>query len=356
MAGKCYIRNGFFNGQSLSNDMATHTGAELLAELLGSDTSQASLLLDRFAGGMAATLLGSGRLALEGLGTFSVAHDHAARETTGRGAVFNPPKERIVFDPRLPARGDASRIAVERLGMSDGEAVAFAKAMSSVFGRYRAKGGDVELRGFGLLSASRSVWTFTPDKGLEELLNSLYEGLKGIEMPDRAAVVPARGGRSFLKPAGIAVALAMLGIAGFFVIRQLPLEGSGKPDPVVVQRTTAPAPPDEGMPPSPAVAPVSAALPDSVVLGKGRYTVIAATFTSLKTSREEARRLSGLGHRIMIWPVHSDGHRYFRLVEGDFAGFREAHDSLKSMPAGLSKNVYIQQAYKNVVIYGEQGL
>ncbi|NTV02961.1 MAG: SPOR domain-containing protein [Chlorobiaceae bacterium] len=330
--------------------MSIQNGAELLAERLGTDIPQAALLLDRFAAGMAAALLGTGALSIEGVGSFSVVHDHAASSAAGKGAMFMPPKNRISFDPRIPSRGGSTRIAVERLGMEPGEAQGFAKAIASVCGQLRKRGGEFELRGFGRLSADGGKWGFRGDPGLEELLNGLYEGLKGIEMPDRSALdAPAAQGR-FMKPAAIGMAAILLCAGAYFASTRLPSSIGGSPTPQAVAGSVAlarhaPAPP----------AP-TAASPDSLVLGKGRYTVIAATFSSLKTAREEAKRLSGLGHRIMIWPVRSEGHRYYRLVTGDFTGFGEARDSLRNMPAGLSKNVYIQQAYKNVVIYGEHGL
>jgi nucleoid DNA-binding protein len=334
--------------------MSSQTGAELLAERLGTDTQQASLLLDRFAAGMAAVLLGGGRLVVDGLGTFSVVHDHAARSTTGNGAVFMPPKERIAFDPHRTSLGDSSRIAVERLGMGAGEAAGFAKALAGMFGQLRSKNTGFEMRGFGNLSVEKGTWTFSADVSLEELLNGLYEGLKGIEMPGRSAKSSPKGGSGVLKPAVIGIAVILLGVGGYFASDLIPSSGGGThvpvPSPSVVKVPTSVAR-TEAAPPSPAKA-----QPDSVLLGKGRYTVITATFTSLNTAREEARRLTGLGHRIMIWPVRSESRRYYRLVTGDFPGHREARDSLRKMPAGLSKNVYIQEANKNVFIYGEQGL
>lgn len=331
-------------------EMPTQTGAELLAERLGTDAAQASNLLGRFAAGLAAALLGGARIGVGGLGSFSVVHDHAARSTSGSGTVFMPPKERIAFDPRPVASGDAARIARERLGMEAGEADGFARALAEVLGRLRTEGAPFELPGFGNLAAKGGNWEFTPDAALEELLNGLYEGLQGIGMPDRTAPAPEPRSAGLLKPVGIGLALLLLGAGGYFAIGRMDTGTAVPPSPSSDTRaaTTAAA----GKP----AAPAAASSPDSLVLAKGHYTVIAATFSSLKSARGEASRLSALGHRIMLWPVRSDGQRYYRLVTGDFAGIPEAQDSLRRMPAGLSKNAYIQQAYKNVVIYGEQGL
>ena len=335
--------------------MASQTGAELLAERLGTDSTQALLLLDRFAAGMAATLLGSGRLVVDGLGTFSVAHDNATRSATGNGAVFMPPKERIVFDPNRTSLGDSSQIALERLGMEAGEATGFAKAIAGMFAKLRSQGAGLELRGFGSLSAEKGTWSFRADAVLDELVNGLYEGLQGIEMPNRSAKASPKGG-GILKPALIGMVVILLGVGGYYAFELLPSSGGGTPAPA-----HAPAPSAASAPTAPAQVDAAPASPakaqaDSLILGKGRYTVIAATFSSLKAARGEASRLSGFGHRIMLWPVRSEGQHYYRLVTGDFTGLAEAKDSLRRMPAGLSKNAYIQQANKNVVIYGEQGL
>jgi nucleoid DNA-binding protein len=328
--------------------MASQTGAEMLAKRLGTEREDALRLLDRFAGAMSAELLGSGRLVVDGLGTFSVVHDHAAREATGTGAMFMPPKNRIAFDPRLTSKGDASRIAAERLSMEAGEAKALAKAVAEVFGELRTRSADLELVGFGSFSDQGGNWLFRPDDQLGELLNSVYEGLKGIRMNDGLSA-PAAGGMNYLKPAGIAAVLLLLGSGLYLALRQVPLGGAGSRAASVLSVPSAAAIP-------PSALPAKAAGPDSVMLGKGRFTVIAATFSSPKAASAEARRLTGLGHRIMIWPVHDGGRRYYRLVTGDFQGYREARDSLRGMPPGLSKNVYIQQALKNVFIYGENAL
>jgi nucleoid DNA-binding protein len=355
----CYIRSWFFNVSPFRKSMAIQTGAEMLAELLGKEREQVSRLLDQLSGSMAAELLGSGRLAIEGLGTFSVVHDHAVRETTEKGQVFMPPKNRIAFDPRLPARGDISRIAAGRLGMEAGESADLVKALSAMFGELRKRQVDLELRGFGSFTMSDGRYCFLPDPGFEGLLNSAYEGLEGIAMPEGAGKAP--GGSPKLKPLLIAVAAILLIFVGYVSLRPL-LSGDGARQPV--QKGPSPAyftiteieSPEAAPSPSIVTSVPNEAVPDSLVLSKGRFTVVAATFYSAKVAQDEARRLSAPGRRIMIWKVHSGGQFFYRLVTGDYATGQEARDSLRTMRRGLSKNVYIQQASKNVVLYGENGL
>ncbi len=340
--------------------MAIQTGAEMLAERLGKDKEQASRLLDQLSGSMAAELLGSGRLAVEGLGTFTVVHDHASRETTERGSVFMPPKNRIVFDPRPSARGDLSKIATGRLGMDAGEAAGLAKAMATVFGELLKRQADLELRGFGSFSILDGRYGFRPDPGLDELLNSVYEGLEGIAMPEGAPKAP--GGIRHLKEAVLALAAMLLCFAGYVALRPVLFDDGERrpkhdcPAPRPYFTITEIASPDSAASPSLAAPVAKAARPDSLILSNGRFTVVAATFSSAKVAREEAVRLSTPDRRIMIWKVRSGGQLFYRLVTGDYATDQEARDSLRVMRRGLSKNVYIQQASKNVVLYGENGL
>jgi len=335
--------------------MANQTGAGMLAERLGIDSEQAAGLLDRFAGGLAAELLGTGRLSVEGLGAFSVVHDQAERTTSGQGAVFMPPKNRIVFDSRSPSKGDLSRISMERLGMDAVEARGFATALVATFGQLRKQPGEFELRGFGIFSTVDGQYGFRADPGLDGLINSVYEGLKSISMPDRTAS-PDREGNGRLKTVGITALLLLLCVGAYVALRpMLPGVSSPVPAPELTARAPASSPEPAG-PEVGSAASSKSATPDSLILEKGRYTVIAATFSTARVARDEARRLAGLGHRIMIWPVHDGGRILYRLVSGDFATPGEARDSLRAMPAGLTKNVYIHQAPKTVVIYGEKGL
>jgi nucleoid DNA-binding protein len=355
----CYIRCWFFNVSSFRKSMAIQTGAEMLAELLGKDNEQASRLLDQFSGSMAAELLGSGRLAIEGLGTFSVVHDHAVRESTESGPVFMPPKNKIAFDPKSPARGDLTKLAVGRLGMEDGESADLARALAVLFKELLKRQSDLELRGFGSFAMLDGRYGFRPDPGFEGLLNSAYEGLEGIAMPEGAVkasrVVP------YLKPLLLAVTAILLIFVGYLSLRpllsddvDLQPDQAGTPRPYFTITEIEPA--EAATSPSP-VAPVQKeAGPDSLMLSKGRFTVVAATFYSEKVAMEEARRLSAPGRRIMIWKVHSGGQFFYRLVTGDYATNSEARDSLRTIRRGLPKNVYIQQASKNVVLYGENGL
>jgi len=338
------------------------------------DEEQALLQqLDRFSGALVAELLDAGAVAVDGLGMFSIVHEHAAREMTESGSRFLPPRKRVVFDPIPGGKGDSARIAAERLDMKADDALQLTKALSGLFERSRKKSLDLKLRGFGSFSKVEGLYVFQPDPSVVELLNSAYDGLKTIDIQDskeiqerKAAPVPGAGsGGQFKKAAAVVTASVLLAAGGYLVSRQISpdsiiaLTGSKTPTPAtktLVTPSTTDKVPDQVSVIAVPDRNAGSAVPDSVVLAKGRFTVVTATFSSMKTVRQEIGRLSGLGHRIMVWPVKAAGKQSYRLVTGDFESHRAALDSVKTMPQGLSKNIYIQQAPKNVVLYGEKGL
>ncbi|NTW51758.1 MAG: HU family DNA-binding protein [Chlorobiaceae bacterium] len=324
------------------------------------DKQQVIQELDRFSGALAGELIAKGRVVVDGLGTFSVIHEHAKRESTGAGSRFLPPRNRVTFEPRPASGGDTARLAVERLDMTTAQAAQLSHALTGMFQSSRKQSLEINLRGFGSFSMVDGLYGFQPEPSLEELLNSAYDGLKTIDIQERPADAPIQvpvktgGGGAFNKVAAVLVAGVLLGGGGYFVVRQVSLDNM-----VASSGRKALSPSHEDAKVSAPPLPVKSGAPasqDSVTLVKGRFTVVASTFTSLKTVHQEMQRLSELGHRVMVWPVADKGRHYYRLVIGDFETHLSALDSLKTMPKGLTKNIYIQQAPKNVVLYGEKGL
>jgi nucleoid DNA-binding protein len=339
--------------------MAAETAIETLARLLGASRDEAEQQLDRFAGGMTAELLERKRLSIDGLGLFSVVHQQAVREKTSSGTRYLPPGNRVVFDARKERAGDAERVATGRLEMEAHDARRFVKALVDMFEAVKSGSGRLELRGFGSFTMVSGQFHFQPEASLEALLNIAYDGLKEIVIPESRSAMEAKPLSD--EPEGINkvvvfVATVSLLACGWFLYRQFSpgvfesLSGSRSP----VTDTPAPVALNASLPS--AVPETGSAAPDSLMLQKGRYTVVAATFSSMKGARGEMLRLSERGLRVWFWPVRDDGKRYYRLVLGDFETWQAALDSMKAMPRGLSRNFYIQQASKNVVLYGEQGL
>ncbi|ACF10798.1 Sporulation domain protein [Chlorobaculum parvum NCIB 8327] len=334
--------------------MADQTAPDILARLLDIQPDEAQRLLDRFAGGMTAELLDRSRLSVDGLGSFSVVHEQPVRESGTDGTRYLPPRNRVEFTPRAKGSGDTASIASARLDMESSEARRFAQALATTFGKLLANAGGFELRGFGSFTTVSGKFQLQPDSSLEALLNSAYEGLKTIVIPDRSDGAPeskAHEGSALLKPVALTLAVLLLLVGGWFLSRNVP---SGSPEVVSASVSSTVVPVVEEK----VEAPVQVEPPesDSLLLRKGRYTVIAATFSSKSGAMQERQRLAALGHRTWFWEVTSDGRRYYRLALGDFATRSAALDSMKSMPKGLPKHSYIQQAYKNFVLYGEQEL
>jgi nucleoid DNA-binding protein len=350
------------------------------------DEDQALLeKLDRFSGALVAELLAGGPVAIDGLGTFSVVHEHAIREATEAGFRFVPPRKLVRFDFLPSGKGDSARIASERLDMKADEARQLATSFAGLFERSRKQSLELNLRGLGSFSTVEGRYGFQPEPSLMEVLNSAYEGLKTIDMPERKEDVPgsvaksednaktegnaknrgeAKRSGSFKKSAVVVMASLLLG-GGYFVVTQHSLEsiismtGRKTRSPVIsapVIPTPVTSSPARVSSPGALAPKAGSAEPDSVMLAKGRFTVVTATFSSMKSVRQEIQRLSGLGHRVRVWPVKSAGRESYRLVIGDFASHRLALDSIKTMPPGLSKNIYIQQVAKNLFLYGENGL
>lgn len=339
--------------------MAADTASDILARLLGTAPDEAQRQLDRFAGGMTAELLDRKRLTVDGLGLFSVVHEQATRQATSAGTRYLPPGDRVAFEARKDRTGDAERIATLRLGMEATEAKRFAKALGDMVDAVKKGPGRLELRGFGSFTLVSGALRFQPETSLEALLNIGYGGLKEIVIPEHSAEkqtlqVPEKPGG--LKKVALLVAAVSILACGWFLYRQFApgrfdaRSAGGAAQSGIVASVTSSAP-------SPAEAPKSgSASADSIMLQKGRFTVIVATYNTQKVARQEMARLSGGGRMVMIWPVKSGGVRYYRLVTGDFESRPAALDSMKAMPKEVARNGYIQQAQKNVVLYGEQGL
>jgi nucleoid DNA-binding protein len=340
--------------------MAADTASDILALLLGIAPDEAQRQLDRFAGGMTAELLDRKRLTVDGLGLFSVVHEQATRQTTASGTRYQPPGDRVAFEARKDRTGDAERIATLRLGMEASEARRFAKALGEMFATVKKEPGRLELRGFGSFTLVSGALRFQPEASLKTLLNIGYGDLKEIVIPERAAeskeALQSRADSGGMKKVALVAAIIAMLACGWFLFRQFAPGGFELPKAESVAETSAPVSVASNAPPPSEAPEVAPASPDSLILGKGRFTVVVATFNTRKVAEQEMARLSEPGRRIMIWPVKSGGVRYYRLVTGDFETRPAALDSMKSMPKEVARNGYIQQAPKNVVLYGEQGL
>jgi len=279
--------------------MADQTAPDILAGLLDIQPDEAQRLLDRFAGGMTAELLDRNRLSVDGLGSFSVVHEQPVRESGADGTRYLPPRNRVEFTPRPKGSGDTAPIASARLNMESSEARRFAQALSGMFRQLRDEKSEFELRGFGSFSIESGKYRFEPDPSLEALLNTGYDGLKTIVIPERNDNTPeikAHKGSLPLKPVALTLAVLLLLVGGWFLYRNVP-PGSPEVVSASVSSTVVPVVEEKVETPVQVEPPES----DSLLLRKGRYTVIAATFSSKTGAMQERQRLAALGHRTWFW-------------------------------------------------------
>ena len=354
--------------------MNSQTAIDILAGRLGTDAAEAERLLDALTGSMIAELLDKGSLVVEGLGSFSIVHDHAVREHSEKGELFMPPKNRILYQSSTHGRGDTARLASERMAMDGRRAQEFAAAMRVCFSRRKTDSSDITVRGFGSFSKVDGVYGFRPEQSLDDLVNNAYDGLGAIVMP--AVQGDGRGvrgngqqawngglRRNVIRIAGAAGAVVMVSIAGVALYRTgrpLPPDNTVQGARVSVVRSSPPKalpvvePAKEAFPKVARVQKRSSA--DSVVLGKERFTVIVATYRNLVVARQEVHQLSQDGQRFWIWPVSSNGERFYRVVSGDYSSYPLAKKRMNAMPDSQTESAYIQKASKNVMLYGEKGL
>jgi nucleoid DNA-binding protein len=356
--------------------MKNQSGITILAQKLGVDDEQAGRRLDEFSGSMIAELLEKGRLDINGLGTFAIEHEPATKEKNEKGVVFLPPRNRVAYEPQTAGRDDAVRLAVQRLGMNGTNAGAFSRALAAFFTIQLQHEQELEFRGFGSFSIVEGVYGFHADPSLEDLLNNAYDELNRIVIPASSTVRPAARkikGKPVLRNA-FWYGAAALAVTGALVIAVMGIRYFNRPDTVTDTRAAAgrqgPVPMSEPSVPRQVAGTVSentqgkessgisagSAQPDSILLEKDRFTIVAATFRTKRAAVEQLNILNAQGPKFYLWTVPSGRVIYYRLAYGSYPSFQSAHDSLSAMPAALSKEAYIQKVQKNAVLYGQQSL
>ncbi|NTW68633.1 MAG: hypothetical protein HGB23_02140 [Chlorobiaceae bacterium] len=353
-----FIHRNAFSARVLKADVMTnHDFIEELAILLATDTQDVHRFLNSFSGAMVAELLEHGKLSIKGLGRFAVMPLPPVKKITVAGTIYTPPGNRLIFERELFGNDNARLIAVARVGMAPGEAERFASSLAKVFGRAFKEKRELLLNGFGRFSLEKGVYGFVADSSLEALLNREYQDLDEVVVTQSDSV-HASSHRNISPYAFLVTAVIAAGILlSVFYGRQIA--------DVVLQAVAA----EQLSPPVPSAAPVersdvsSGAAPsfqggteDSVVLEKGEFTLIVATFRSESTARKESALLRSKGIATFIWPAFAGGVKYFRLMTGKFSEREQAAVYLKGMPKKMVVSAYIQHVIKRVVLHGKKEL
>ena len=194
---------------------------------------------------------------------------------------------------------------------------------------------------------------------MEELLNREYQDLKEVILPQHEVERRERRSPGFILPLSVVVLVGLLlaivsGRLSWSTFSPSTVEPSKSVASVVVRRTSVVAPPHS----VPIVYPVTptGGVADSLVLVKGDYAIVLATFETEKRAHKELAPLRSSGINAFVWPTSMDGTKYFRVMTGRFANYSAAAERLKGMPKKMVDGAYIQQVKKTVVLHGKKGL
>ena len=332
---------------------------EELAVLLDLERPEAASLFNGFCGAMVAELLAFRKLSIKGLGSFYVTHVPASKRSNGSAIIFAPPVNKLRFESTLSG-GDASlSLAVSRLSMNQAEAARFARTLATLFSASLQQEIAIHLHGLGRFALEDGAYSFFPDRTLEELLNREYQDLKEVILPQHKEEGSERRSPGYILPLAVVVLVGLLlaivygrlSWSTFFLSTVEPAKSVA----TVVDRSVAAVAPAPSVPTAyPVKTPKGVA--DSLVLVKGDYAIVLATFETEKRAHQQIAPLRSSGIKAFVWPTSMDETKYFRLMTGRFANYAAAAERLKGLPKKMVDGAYIQQVKKTVVLHGEKGL
>jgi nucleoid DNA-binding protein len=325
--------------------MAATDCIERLAGLLVLDEGAAGSLLARFSAAMSAELLERGSVAVRGLGSFRISYSPPLREASESGWVYTAPSNAVLHSRRA-GRDQTRDLLRTRLQMDESNLKRTSRAMHKVFSGALDRNEAIILPGFGRFTAeAHGHAVFRLEPGLLQIINSDYQDLPSIGM-----ATPLKQ-RRFASVAGVAALALVCFAAVLFTVRSAMV-----PDLPGLPAGVFP-PAERQLPvPQPAPAPVSAVVPDEVLLGEGEFTIVLATFMRQRTAETEQVRLDSAGVKAVVWPARQDGRDYWRLRTGRYRFRSEAVEAMRGLPPRIAGGAYIQKVIKRVVSHGEKEL
>ena len=334
--------------------MKFQPGTDSTSSPAASSGQSAEHYLPLLSGGMRAELIGKRSVMVCGLGSFILRH-YPARRRSGKGGMeYLPPGNRVVFEAGTVSRQVFTELMLSRLPIDRAEAERLSDIFPAFFRSRLHENGAIVFPGFGRIFTENGQSRFEPDTALEDLLNSEYRNMGPIALSYSEPEMPFW--KMLLVPAAAMVVLVLVTAGLLFLsgrrnplpdaataLQQAPLRHSpdrepSLPDNSLTKRAGTPAP------------------ETGVLLEKGEYTVVLATFLSKRTAEKELAGYTVPGTRVFIWPVTGRGKNYYRLAAGRFAGSGEALAWKDSTDFGRFRDIYIQQANRRVVLHGEEGL
>ena len=342
--------------------MKNHDLIEELSGLLDLDMQESGQLLNGFFTAMVTELLAVRKLAVKGLGSFTVLHVPLKKISNASGVTYSPPCNKLTFDSKISRTDDTVRLVLLRLLLNTAEADRLSIALATVFSNSVKQQREIRIHGLGRFSKEQGIYGFIPERSIVALLNREYQNLEEVVLPRHETLdVRKKSGKS-----QYAIVLSVLFFAGVLLavlyyrkpeatvpIAALPPMES-KVTPVIHNKTVS-------VKPQPAetvnVKEFSAGgTTDSLVLEKGEYTIVLETFRSERTALKELERLHSEGIITFIWPASVNKMKYYRLMTGKFANSNEAVKQLKAIPKSIAGSAYIQQVLKKGMTYGQKGL
>ena len=332
-----------------------------LAKLFDVEHDEAATLFNGFCGALVAELLAFRKLSIKGLGAFYVTHVPATKQNSGSSIIFAPPVNKLRFESALSSGDETVPVVMSRLAMSQQEAARFARSLATLFAAAMQQEQEIHLNGLGRFALEDGAYSFFPERTLEELLNREYQDLKEVVLPNKERTVePKREWKMPRAVLPIAAAMAVLALLTvlynsfsdrLFSAATTMLSQPAERETVAEIGQQHTPPPSQKSPKSSAIAAA-----DSLVLLKGEYAIVLATFESEAKAFRELAPLRNSGMSVFIWPAFMQGEKYFRITTGRFATREAANEQLKLIPAKMANGAYIQQVKKTVVVYGKKGL
>jgi nucleoid DNA-binding protein len=343
------------------DDMTNLDYIEQLAVLLDLERQTARSLLTGFSNAIVAELLAVRKLSLKGLGSFAVNHIPAAKKSTSSSIIYTPPSNRLTFSRKMSGADDTVRLAVSRLSMSQADAEHFARSLAALFSGAVQQQREIRLNGLGRFALEQGVYSFFPERSIEELLNREYQDLEEVVLPQHQQSGD-NGDRKKLPYILLLSAFMIAGVLIIFLINRYPVSDfftsrAKEPDKLshaVVQKGTEESAGNSAQALHPD--PSSAGAADSLVLEKDDYTIVLATFRKESTIRQEQLRFAAKGVVTFICPPVVRKTKYYRLMTGKFASHNAASERFRQLPEKTARDSYIHQVIERVVLHGEKGL
>jgi hypothetical protein len=287
------------------------------------------------------------------------------KKSNTSGITYTPPCTKLTFDSRISGADDTVRIATLRLFlMNPSAAERLGQSLAVVFSNAVKQQKEIRINGLGCFSFEQGIYSFIPERSLEELLNRDYRNLEEVVLPHHDTLQSSKESKKhhyaillsalFFACGVITLLYYWQPIAIFSSSTAKPSEN--KATVAAVQGTTIPIRKQLSTVVVNSQESYTGVVADSVALEKGDYIIALATFRLERTALKEQARLHSKGIIAYVWPGSMNGIPYYRLVIGKFSNRNEALKYIKGIPEKIAGSAYIQQVIKKGVLHGKKGL